>query len=134
MPIVPKFQTCKCGERVPTKFEIKGDEVEYPGIHVCPNGHALPTDLEVKPGADHRYLGPAELAAYGRTGLCLRARVGRRGPSSALSGASAYARPQNGQSLVRPVASQRAETPSTSPNSISAESDGVRTPASIRDM
>jgi len=42
MPVVPKFQKCKtCGERVPTKFEIKGDEVEYPGIHFCPNGHGL---------------------------------------------------------------------------------------------
>jgi hypothetical protein len=32
MPVVPKFQTYECGERVPTQFQVKGGEVEYPEI------------------------------------------------------------------------------------------------------
>jgi hypothetical protein len=48
---IAKFQTCpEDGERVPTQFEVKGDEIEYPGIHVCSRGHAFRTRPDPRPG------------------------------------------------------------------------------------
>jgi hypothetical protein len=51
--ILPKYQRCPHdGERVPTQFEIKGAEVEYPGTHVCSRGHLFLTDPDPKPGEE----------------------------------------------------------------------------------
>ena len=49
--VLPKFQTCpRDGERVPTQFDMKGDEIEFPGVHICSKGHAFLTRLDPKPG------------------------------------------------------------------------------------
>ena len=32
MTVIPKFQTCpRDGERIPTQFEVRDDEIEFPG-------------------------------------------------------------------------------------------------------
>jgi hypothetical protein len=49
---IPKFQMCpRDHERIPTQFEVKDDEIEFPGVHVCSKGHAFLTRLDAKPGA-----------------------------------------------------------------------------------
>jgi hypothetical protein len=51
--ILAKYQRCPHdGERVPTQFEIKGNEVEYPGNHVCSRGHLFLTEPDPKPGEE----------------------------------------------------------------------------------
>jgi hypothetical protein len=77
MPVVPKFQMYECGERVPTQFQVKGGAVEYPGIHICPRGHALPTILDVKPGEET--IGTADVLAQegGKNGRSLDQIVAR---------------------------------------------------------